>query len=107
MFTIFTKIAKYRICRINGLSLLKNMLYSREWQMFRSLGFLLVDRFLVDYSQTIKLRITLSLTIVLQNQLNIRFSDVTLDIYQKYFLHTDLNYEIIYLSFLTQFSLSL
>ena len=60
-----------------------------------------------DYSQTIKLRITLSLTIVLQNQLNIRFSDVTLDIYQKYFLHTDLNYEIIYLSFLTQFSLSL
>ena len=55
----------------------------------------------------IKLRITLSLAIALQNQLIVRFIDVTLDGSQKYLLHLALNYEIISLSFLTQFPLSL
>ena len=45
--------------------------------------------------------------IVYQNQLDIRFIDVTLDASQKYLLHSPLNYEIISLSLLTQYSLSL
>ena len=62
-----------------------------------------------DHSQTTKLRITLSGMIIhkLPNQLNNRFIDDTLDVSQKYLLYTAVNSEIISLSLLAQFSLSL
>ena len=44
---------------------------------------------------------------MLQNQLNIRFIDVALDGSQKYLLHSALNFEIIFPSFLAQFPLFL